>query len=429
MFLQGPHGPFFKELGLILRAQGYSVHRVNFNVSDCLDWYGKDTHAFFWRPKNWILWLEQLIQKYPITDLVLYGDCRPLHKEAIDYLKARGVIIHILEEGYIRPHWVTYERDGVNGNSRLKKMMVENVLPRSKKSAYFSQKLGKTTQSQVYYCIRHYAPQWLVGYIFPFARTHRMMGSFPEAMLWIKRFFGLKKIKARADAQAQQLLASQRPYFLLPLQLDSDYQIRVHSPYSSMLDGIWRIMESFAEHSKKTDLLVIKNHPLDNGFIRYGKHITGMAKDLKVEDRVIYIDGGPFHDLVTHAKAMVVINSTSGFQAMRHGIPTKVLGDSIYDIPGIASSQSLNQFWKKQDPVDLEQYRMIRELLLETCQINGSFYTKRGRALLSRRLPELLTAPDEVLVRRVELSNRKGVHKVKNRIKKSDGKVVSIGFF
>src|SRR5690606_24548471 len=115
LFLQGPHGPFFKELGLALRAEGHNVQRINFNAGDLLDWYGKGTHCFFWRPKNLIRWLEKFIQNYAVTDLVLYGDCRPLHKDAIQFFRDRGKRIHIFEEGYIRPHWVTYERDGVNG--------------------------------------------------------------------------------------------------------------------------------------------------------------------------------------------------------------------------------------------------------------------------------------------------------------------------
>ena len=31
----------------------------------------------------------------------------------------RGVRTYVLEEGYLRPHWLTLELDGVNGYSRL----------------------------------------------------------------------------------------------------------------------------------------------------------------------------------------------------------------------------------------------------------------------------------------------------------------------
>lgn len=429
LFLQGPHGPFFKQLGRALRAQGHTVSRINFNPGDVLDWMGRGSYCYFGRPKNFITYLDKFVLTHHVTDLVLYGDCRPLHKEAIQFFRDRGARVHIFEEGYIRPHWVTYEREGVNGHSSIKKLLESQNFIVPKKKAYFSTDLGHTTRNLIFYCLRYYAPQWAAFYTFPFARTHRKMASFPEAMLWVRRLLKLKRIKRKADKQTFEFLETQKPYFLLPLQLDSDYQIRVHSPFSSMLDAIWKIMDSFAQHASSEDVLVLKNHPLDVGCIPYAKEIERMAKDLRIEGRVIYIDGGPFHDLVKNAKAMVVINSTSGFQAMRHKVPTKVLGNAIYDLPGLAASQSFDDFWKEQDPIDISYYRSVREVLLNTCQINGSFYTKCGRHLLCRRLVELLPAEELKGVTRVELSNRKSKSKDRVRSVRSKSKKASISFF
>ena len=35
--------------------------------------------------------------------------------------------MHVFEEGYLRPYWVTYERGGANGNSRLMDLGVREM--------------------------------------------------------------------------------------------------------------------------------------------------------------------------------------------------------------------------------------------------------------------------------------------------------------
>ncbi len=41
--------------------------------------------------------------------------------------RARGLTIHVFEEGYLRPYWVTYERGGANGHSRLMDLTVDDM--------------------------------------------------------------------------------------------------------------------------------------------------------------------------------------------------------------------------------------------------------------------------------------------------------------
>ena len=48
-----------------------------------------------------------------------FGDWRPLHREAILVAKLRNIQVWAFEEGYLRPHYITMEEGGVNGNSML----------------------------------------------------------------------------------------------------------------------------------------------------------------------------------------------------------------------------------------------------------------------------------------------------------------------
>lgn len=70
---------------------------------------------------------EALLESHAITDIALYGDTRPIHAQAVEIARARGLRVHVLEEGYLRPYWVTYERGGANGHSRLMKMSIADM--------------------------------------------------------------------------------------------------------------------------------------------------------------------------------------------------------------------------------------------------------------------------------------------------------------
>ena len=50
-----------------------------------------------------------------------------MHTLAIDVASVLGLRAHVLEEGYLRPYWINYERDGPNGNSRLMDMTVSEM--------------------------------------------------------------------------------------------------------------------------------------------------------------------------------------------------------------------------------------------------------------------------------------------------------------
>jgi capsular polysaccharide export protein len=65
---------------------------------------------------------------------------------------------------------------------------------------------------------------------------------------------------------------------------------------------------------------------------------------------------------------------------LQHGCPTKVLGEAIYDIPGLASQCSLDEFWRNPTPPDLQLYRAYRRVLLYATQVTGDFFTRTGIA-------------------------------------------------
>jgi capsular polysaccharide export protein len=119
LFLQGPHGPFFWRLARARDAVQGSW-RVGFNRGDRAFWPDRQSYVAQTDPlETWPDTVARLLDGRKVTDLVVYGDTRPIHATAIAQARARGITVHVFEEGYLRPYWVTYERGGANGHSPL----------------------------------------------------------------------------------------------------------------------------------------------------------------------------------------------------------------------------------------------------------------------------------------------------------------------
>ena len=121
-------GRFFWRLGKMLRMAGAEVWRVGFNAGDRAFWlHSRSYIPYTGTVDGWDETFRSLIETKSITDIVLYGDTAPIHAQAVAAAKALGLGIHVFEEGYMRPYWVTYERGGSNGNSRLMKMSLNEM--------------------------------------------------------------------------------------------------------------------------------------------------------------------------------------------------------------------------------------------------------------------------------------------------------------
>src|SRR6478735_6853250 len=118
LLLQGPVGPFFSRLAQDLELAGARVSKVNFNAGDSL-FYRRGAFSFKGAMADWPAWLDALLEQQEIDVILLFGDCRPIHVVAHETAMRRGLEIGVFEEGYLRPHYMTFERHGVNGHSQV----------------------------------------------------------------------------------------------------------------------------------------------------------------------------------------------------------------------------------------------------------------------------------------------------------------------
>lgn len=324
-------------------------------------------------------WYEHLFDSEPFTDILLFGDCRAVHTPVHPVAMAAGIAVHVFEEGYVRPHWITMEKHGVNGRSLLPRdpalLLEENHrLP----PMPASQPTGYNLYERAMHDIRYRIANTLYGYKFPGYQSHRPHNGFVEYAALAKRFALQKMHDAEAQQVIARLLQDKSRYFLFPLQLNSDSQIVHHSPFSGIPEVIERVLRSFAAHAPEHTLLLIKNHPLDTGLIPYRHQVSVLAEQLGIADRLRYIESGHLPTLLDHAQGVVVVNSTLGLSALHHRQHLHTLGNAIYDIAGLTWQGSLDDFWSNKHKPDMVLYQAFLNYVMAHTQINGDFYTRSG---------------------------------------------------
>jgi capsular polysaccharide export protein len=207
------------------------------------------------------------------------------------------------------------------------------------------------------------------------------------------RRFGLKPWNERKDtAVIKRLISADLPYFLLPLQLNSDAQIRDHSDFRDMSDVMEFVMGSFARHAPSDSRLVIKNHPLDMGLTNYRSIIKLLESRFGVSGRIDYLETGSLDLLVKHARGVVTVNSTVGGVALQYGCPTIALSNPIYSLPGLTFQRSLDHFWHEASPPETELFDCFRATVIRSVQVNGGFYCSQGIEMAVQNSVPRLTA-------------------------------------
>ena len=398
LFLQGPHGPYFHRLGKMLTAAGAEVWRVGFNRGDRAFWPGASFIPYRGTPEQWPSAFAALVSDKSITDIVLYGDTRPIHAAAIIAAKAAGLTVHVFEEGYLRPYWVTYERGGSNGHSRLMLMEVPDMqkalegldmdLPDA------PARWGDMRQHMFWGALYHWFV--LTGFWdYRNFRPHRALTVGQEFWLYVKRLVLLPFHRWERIVATIRIKHGGFPYHLVLLQLEHDASFQMHSPFKTMTDFLAVVMEGFAKGAAPHHHIVFKAHPLEDGRVPVARDIRRLARLYGVEARVHFVRGGKLAALLNHARSAVTVNSTAAQQVLWRGLPLKTFGAAVYAKPEFVSTQALKDFFTQPTRPDSRAYRDYRHYLLETSQVPGGFYASRGRRELLRQVVDMMLQAED----------------------------------
>jgi capsular polysaccharide export protein len=406
---------FFLRLGKALAARGHVVRRINFNGGDRLLWALPGAVDYRGDHTGWPDFLADRLADWRISDIVLFGDCRPLHREALRVAREHGVQVHVFEEGYLRPNWVTLELGGVNGHSALRNDpawyldQAADTPPWTGGDAVHNSFVRRSIEDIIYN-----VGSSLLAHRYPGYRTHRPWSWTTEYASWFKRIGRTPASKRRLAVQLRRLLTPGTSYFVFPLQLDSDSQIRVHSSFGRMAPAIATVISSFAKHAPPSALLVIKEHPLDNAMTDWRRLVRAEAGRNGIADRVIYVAGGKLEELIATAAGVVTINSTVGILALSFGRPLIALGKAIYNVPQLTYPGSLDEFWQNPTPPNVATFDAFRRVVAARTQLNGGFFSDSGLKLAVAAAVERLEALcvqspiDDMVARRPERARVSG---------------------
>lgn len=386
LFLQGGVSSFFSRLAGRLRRDGHQISRFHFCGGDWLVWRHSGAVAFQAPLRQLRTRLETFCDMEGVTDILLFGGCRPVHQDALSLARARGLRAHVLEEGYLRPNWLTLERGGVNGASPMPRdpswylRVAARVPDRTAQtlrpgSAAGADLLERAWRGGLYQLARVADPL-----LFPHYRSHRPDQLRREILGWAKRFSRLARRQCDDQALCDRLAMEQRPLFLLPLQLHGDAQVSCYSRFSGMRELIEEVIDSFARRAPSDAQLLIKNHPLDHGLRDYEALSRRLAKRAGVAERVHYVETGDLQRLLAACEGVITINSTAGLSAVLKGCPTLALGQTVYRMPGLTDQGPLDAFWDQRLRPDPALTDAFVRVLIHATQLQGDLYRNRAVA-------------------------------------------------
>jgi capsular polysaccharide export protein len=379
LFLQGPISNFSDRLGRALIARGHRVHRVNLHLGDRLFWRLPATN-YRGRFADWRPFIAGVLEEHEVTDLVVHGDRRPYHVVAAEEARARGIRVLTTDLGYVRPDWVTLEYDGMTTFSRFPRdpaaiRVLAEEFPPPDLVPRFHSPFRLVAALDVIYNFG-----LVLGWpLYPGYRYHGIFHPFVEYAAWIASRTMLLFTRRGIEAEKARLQTEPGSYFLFPLQLATDFQIRAHSPFADALDALRQAIRSFAANNRERKLVCIV-HPLDPGLTPWRRTAAKLAREFGVADRVLVLQGGTPHELLCNAAGMVTVNSTIGVTALQHGVPVKTLGNAVFDVPGLAYQGSLEDFWRDPPRPDPGLALAFVRALCGATQIKGGYYERSSKA-------------------------------------------------
>jgi capsular polysaccharide export protein len=394
LFLQGPTSTVFRDLGRALAQRGHRVLRVNVCPGDWLMWRGQDTVWFRGSLAEWPDYLSRLIATQDATDIVYFADRFPYHKAAQRVARAHGVRSVAMEYGYLRPDWLILEEGGQSTYSHFPDdPAILTQAAQGLASVPTGREHAIPALTEVFCEAGFHLSNVAFGWLSPRYGPDRYYPVLREFPAYLPRFIARARNAEPAQKVVDRLAAAQVPCFLVPLQMQNDYQLRDNAPPGYQAGFIAEIIASFKVAALPDARLIFKLHPMDNGLEKWPSRIEQMAQEIGIAGRVDVIDGGDLAQIFGFVAGCVVINSTTGLQALRAGVPTRVCGVAVYDIKGLTHQGKLDAFWQAPTPPNPELLEAFIRSIGHAIHVRGTVYGASGRAAFVQNAIARLEAP------------------------------------
>ncbi len=376
LLLMGYIGNFFVRVAQHLEDQGVEVYKISFPLHE----FGFPDYQrlhYDGSMSEFRGFLADQIRNLGIRHLLMVSNVQIPHQIALDLcaeLREQGQKIDsfIFELGYLRPHYVTLETNGVNYSSNLiQPAHFYHSLPDQSKIEQSNYKIGPRWRKlwKGITFIQHSFTNYKIV-----DKQHKIQPK-PSYIWYAVLGFFRKYQYAISERKIKKRLFNNESFFLGVLQVSTDMQISIGSRFSSMEEFITEIITSFARFAPKHQRLFIKHHPRDRGYNNYSAHINSLVQHFGLYNRVFYFHDSPIAPIMTHPKCcgVITINSSVGYQTLFHSVPLKSLGRAAYNIDGLADQKDLDRFWTEPQICDRKLFKRFYNHVLTTTQIYGNF--------------------------------------------------------
>ncbi len=289
------------------------------------------------------------------VDLVLiHNDLRWYHSIAIKVCQEMGVDYLITEQGLFRPYTTVIDNLGVNAYSSLAKIDEFPESSRNVKVSPNTMRNHNSNWSKLYFFI------FLLVYNIekPFGSTLKYQHNKYSLFSYIRRFISQYKNGAYNNKEVSSNLSGTVNIFV-PMQLENDTQILIHSEFSSNQELINQIEESVYGCAINNVRVIFKKHPND-------------VKNYTIDDKSLFVSGS-IQEISESSCLAITVNSSAAIDILRTNVPLFLLGSSIYSKSGVAVEVRVQ---------DLQKY--VKQVLLGKDQ----FFSKDKRNLFLKFLLE-----------------------------------------
>ncbi len=405
LFASAPFGPFFAELARALEAEGCQVWRLCFEGGDVWETPARN-RIMVPAGTDFAAFIVDRLRHHNVECVVTFNDILPRNRIALKAAEQLGVDRFVLENGYLRPHWVTLERDGVNGFSGLPRerafYLSQRALQRAQKTLAGVAEATRAPQPFVFRVryhvmntIAHFAAAVVASPFLRFDPAYYGDSVWRQAAGYMREY-GWRQLNSENEAtrRIEQARQEKRPVFTVLMQKPGDGQLIVHSSYGGNNNFLREVIGSFARYAPKNALLVVKQHPLDYGVEKSPAFAADLFRAHGIEDRAVYLRMTSIDICMDHSDGLVTVNSTGGLAALQKGLAVKCMGAAVYNVEGLTFQGSLNSFWRKGRPADPEVLEGYVDHLIRSSQLNGGFHSREARSILLKEFVSKITSTD-----------------------------------
>lgn len=374
LLLMGPIGNFFSRFARFLVSNNVEVYKINFPLAFELGFPKKHCRVDYFKSsiECWPNFLLLYLKRHDIKHIFVSADFYLHHQIAINIASDLNIDVYVFELGYVRPNFITLEKNQVNARSTLKDLAIDfyKALPEETKLLSAEKSCGP-------YWRKLFMPicfiQQTLNHNFKIIEgVHKSNPKF--SFIYYQILGSIKKyIYKVTESRVNRKIVRQDSIFFVPLQVESDTQITLASPYNDLATFIEEVMSSFASFAPSNSTLVFKHHPADRGYTNFKGLIVKLSKSLNLSGRIFYTHDLNINLILLKTKGAITINSSVGLECLKANVPLKVMGEAFYDKPGLTCQNPLDDFWQNPSLVDTSLFIKFYNHMIRTTQINGHF--------------------------------------------------------